>query len=128
MINLVKSSKDINSFIQKTTGYSFSVSNVSKNVSKVALPAIALGTMAFMLSNAVETATLTKDHEICYTNTTWEDREGGKVSEETMNRYMECFEKCIQTCMKLIGNQAFLTYSKDPCACVDILRSNKYYD
>ncbi|MGL4540299.1 MAG: hypothetical protein ACRCU0_04920 [Candidatus Rhabdochlamydia sp.] len=71
MINLVKSSKDINSFIQKTTGYSFSVSNVSKNVSKVALPAIALGTMVFMLSNAVETATLTKDHEICYTNTTW---------------------------------------------------------
>ncbi|MGL5625920.1 MAG: hypothetical protein ACRDDW_00170 [Candidatus Rhabdochlamydia sp.] len=127
MINLVKSSKDINSFIQKTTGYSFSVSNVSKNVSKVALPAIALGTMAFVLNNAIEASVIPKDQEICYTNTTKEElKEGESVSEEAMDTYMECFKNCVKVCRKLLGLQGFSIYSKDPCACVDILRSNKH--
>ena len=44
MLNPIQAFKDVNSAIQNVTGYSFSLSNIPKNINKIAFPAIALAT------------------------------------------------------------------------------------
>ncbi|QZA58964.1 hypothetical protein [Candidatus Rhabdochlamydia porcellionis] len=55
MLNLVKMLNCTNAIIHNTTGYSFSLSNIPKNISKVAFPAIALIGGTYVLAKADNT-------------------------------------------------------------------------
>lgn len=50
MLNPIKAFNYVNSTIQSVTGYSFSPSNLHKNINKIALPAIALVTGMYVVS------------------------------------------------------------------------------
>lgn len=50
MLNPIKAFNNVNSVIQNVIGYSFSLSNLPKNINKIALPAIALVTGMYIVS------------------------------------------------------------------------------
>ncbi|HEV3269644.1 MAG TPA: hypothetical protein VGZ69_03230 [Candidatus Rhabdochlamydia sp.] len=52
MLNPIKAFSDMNSTIQRITGYSFSLSHIPQNINKVALPAIALAAGMYAAANA----------------------------------------------------------------------------
>ena len=54
MLSPIKAFACVNSTIQNFTGYSFSFSNLPKNINKIALPAIALATGMYAAVSAQE--------------------------------------------------------------------------
>ena len=51
MLNPIQAFKDVNSAVQNVTGYSFSLSNIPKNINKIAFPAIALATGMYVAAS-----------------------------------------------------------------------------
>ncbi len=96
MLSLIKAFNYVNSTVQKTTGYSFSLSHIPQNINKVALPAIALATGMYLAVNAED---LSKSHliECCcsYDDCIALCAEGALQYEDFFHELGKCVRICV---------------------------------
>ena len=97
MLNPIQAFKDVNSAIQNVTGYSFSLSNIPKNINKMAFPAIALATGMYVAAS---------------------ESKGGSSIVPVVSSYENCIASCVRGSFKY-NQDFFLELGKCVRVCVD---------
>ena len=106
MLNPIKVFNDVNSAIQNVTGYSFSLSNIPRNINKIAFPATALATGLYVAASESQEGSsrlyITDCGEDCITVSNYDDcifsceRGFLKYSEKFINELGKCMRVCVQ--------------------------------
>jgi hypothetical protein len=77
MLNPIKTFNNVSSTIQNVTGYSFSLSNIPKNLNKITFPAVVLATGMYVAASAKD------PFKIC-----------------SVHNYDGCIASCGEICLK----------------------------
>lgn len=100
MLNPIKAFNDVHSTIQNSTGYSFSLSNIPKNINKIAFPAIALATGVYVAASESK-----KGSSILHVAERKDFMANCGEDCIIISNYHDCIASCVRGCLKY--NESF---------------------